>query len=513
MRYQAITELEVIERAFDKLKATFSSSATIFADRTVGFQGGAHHCDVFWSSEFKYWSVFEKNVVNDRYWICFGQENPTKAKSLTITVEINPPKKGINRRCAGLFVRDMEGKTYIAHSGRIGGGRKGVGKKGFRQFASNHLWTDVNWPDNKQSSYLIISEIGDDSAAENLGRFVSLAAAFKKSAVSGYITRSRESPRSNPLEPKQETRNTFSGLLTNILEQNSDGLTPQRIRDIIKSDFAEFYGTDSHKRNVERGHYKDLDHALLAQVYSTASTCRRIEADKSQKPVVLFYAAGKAALKGAVVKPSRVDATKRSRKPRKQVRFQHMATPKPSLIKKYLRNWRQLENYQLQESSLKILFHSLCPHNEETELVLLKVSALNDFYSTHIYDTYAVAKHIVELEVDQRLAINDLSLVNEIALVPIGESVKNFYSFASKFCSHHKPDEYPIYDSYVEIMLVNYKNKDSFDRFAKVDLKRYEHFVKIIKAFREFYGLNDFSLRDIDRFLWLAGKEWFPKKY
>ncbi len=513
MQYQAITEMEVVEEAFEELRTNFARSATAFADRAVGFQGGAHRCSVFWNSEFRIWGVFEKSIVEGRYWICFGQESPAKAQNLTITVEINPPKRGINRKCAGVFVRDTAGKTCIAHSGRIGGGRKGIGKKAFRDFASNHLWTDVTWPDGKQSSHLIIGEIGAKSVAESLGGFVNLVANFKKKAVSGDVIRPREGLRPRLGRPKRGATMTFSGLLTRILEKNPDGLTPQRIREIIKDDYANFYGTDSHKRNVEKGHYKNLDHALLAHIYSTASNSKRIKTDKTQKPVVLIPVAGDAVTNGAVGQPSRVGRAKKTRKPRKTIQLQNMPAPKPRLIREYLTKWEQLKNYQLQESSLKLLFHSLCPHNQSTEHVLLKVSTLNDFYSTHIFDTYAVAKHIVGLDVDQRLAKGDHSLVNDIAAVPMGESVKNFYSFASKFCSHHKPDIYPIYDSYVEIMLVNYKNKDNFDRFAKDDLKYYEHFVKIIEAFREFYGLTDFSLRDIDRFLWLAGKEWFPKNY
>ncbi len=62
-------------------------------------------------------------------------------------------------------------------------------------------------------------------------------------------------------------------------------------------------------------------------------------------------------------------------------------------------------------------------------------------------------------------------------------------------------------------MLLYYKGSDDFDRFAKPDLKNYRHFVKIIQSFRQFYELADFSLREIDIFLWSAGKDWFPRNY
>jgi hypothetical protein len=103
--------------------------------------------------------------------------------------------------------------------------------------------------------------------------------------------------------------------------------------------------------------------------------------------------------------------------------------------------------------------------------------------------------------------------VNDIAKISIKEKTKNFYSFASKYCSHHKPTNYPIFDSFVEKMMLHYKSVDNFDDFDKVDLKDYGSYIEIIKRFQSFYKLDRFSLREIDIFLWLAGKERFPRKY
>ena len=188
-------------------------------------------------------------------------------------------------------------------------------------------------------------------------------------------------------------------------------------------------------------------------------------------------------------------------------------TPTKKIVNDYLKTWKTLENYTLQEKSLSLLFNELCPGNTIIENVLLKVSALNDFYSTNIYDTYTVAKHILSCDIDSDLEKGDLGLVNKIALVEISGKKKNFYSFASKYCSHHKPEIYPIYDSYVVKMLMHFKKKDKFCRFKKDDLKTYKEFLRVIIAFQTFYGLNDFSLRQIDIYLWMVGKEFFPNKY
>jgi len=190
--------------------------------------------------------------------------------------------------------------------------------------------------------------------------------------------------------------------------------------------------------------------------------------------------------------------------------------PKPCIdeIEKYLNKWDSLENYTLQENALEKLFNRTYPQNTEIEDVLIKVSSLNDFYSTNIFSPFTVAKHIVELNIDKRLEESDVTLVNDIAKVKMDNgNVINFYSFATKYCSHHKPYDYPIYDSYVDKILRYFRDEDSFHKFRTAELKEFPAFKDILITFRNFYGLDNYSLKDIDRYLWQLGKEKFPNKY
>ena len=146
----------------------------------------------------------------------------------------------------------------------------------------------------------------------------------------------------------------------------------------------------------------------------------------------------------------------------------NITKPSSEEIKNYLKLWDSLENYTLQESSLNKLFSKTYPLNNDLNDVLIKVCALNDFYSTNIFSPFTVAKHIVALKIDDNLAKNDLEIVNKIGNVKMnGNRRINFYSFATKYCSHHKQTVYPIYDSYVEKMLMFFKKKDIFFDFAR----------------------------------------------
>ncbi|MFI3211630.1 MAG: hypothetical protein R3Y64_11360, partial [Peptostreptococcaceae bacterium] len=143
----------------------------------------------------------------------------------------------------------------------------------------------------------------------------------------------------------------------------------------------------------------------------------------------------------------------------------NIPTPSKEVIEKYKYEWLHLkENYIYQEKSLNKLFKELIPNNNLVEDILLKVSTLNDFYSTNIFSVFPVANHIHECNFDERVKLGDPTLVNDIALVTISGKQKNFYSFATKYCAHHS-DEYAIYDSFVEKMLMYFKDKDKFFNF------------------------------------------------
>jgi len=184
-------------------------------------------------------------------------------------------------------------------------------------------------------------------------------------------------------------------------------------------------------------------------------------------------------------------------------------SPSNEQVDYYLEKWIELENYRLQEDALNKLFFELCPQNTDIADILLKASTLNNFYSTNIFSIYPVAKHIHELNIDSRLEVGDVGLVVDIQQVKIGEKKKNFYSFATKYCSHHNP----IYDSYVDEVLRHFRNRDGFSGFRDADLKNYEKFKSALIKFQKFYNLEDYNLKQIDQYIWQLGKDFFPRNY
>lgn len=176
----------------------------------------------------------------------------------------------------------------------------------------------------------------------------------------------------------------------------------------------------------------------------------------------------------------------------------------------FLDYWQNLPSYSNQEKALDKLFMDICKHNDSIDDILIKCSSLNDFYSTNIFDIFTVAQHILSLHIDERLEKHDLSLVNDIA--DVDEIGKVFYSFATKYCSHHQPEYYAIYDNYVEKVLVSLNNRDHFASFKREHLKIYETYMRVIKAFQQRYGLMKYTIKQLDQYLWQLGK-WYYNPY
>lgn len=80
---------------------------------------------------------------------------------------------------------------------------------------------------------------------------------------------------------------SLAAAVKDILRNASRPLSPQEIRDAVKIHFPESYGTESHRRNVRSGNYKDLDHALLAQIYTLSRSASWITRDTSVEPMLL----------------------------------------------------------------------------------------------------------------------------------------------------------------------------------------------------------------------------------
>lgn len=187
--------------------------------------------------------------------------------------------------------------------------------------------------------------------------------------------------------------------------------------------------------------------------------------------------------------------------------------PNLKLVKEYLNQFSTDKRYSSGDSAILKLFDAF-PNNKELDHIYLKVSIINDMYSTNLYGTFRMAEHILSLDIDERLKQGDPSLVHSIAT---GHNIKirnekkgkdyNFYSFATKYCNWHNQNDYAIYDSFVGKILIAYRNKNSELNFKNDDLKDFEKFKNIIHDFARVYNLENVGFKKLDKFLWMYAKD------
>lgn len=124
-----VQDAKKIRLARQAMVRAIKSGETRKVDTVLGFQGESFPAKVLWSELLGIW-LYPGLIKGSRYWNAFGT-GPMKKGSVDITCEVNFPLSGIDRRIAGAVVEDEANNLYIAHRGRIGGGKAGVGTQLF----------------------------------------------------------------------------------------------------------------------------------------------------------------------------------------------------------------------------------------------------------------------------------------------------------------------------------------------------------------------------------------------
>ena len=188
-----------------------------------------------------------------------------------------------------------------------------------------------------------------------------------------------------------------------------------------------------------------------------------------------------------------------------------------------LTNFRIYPGMNVYELKWKIL-DMLCrqyPTNATLEEVYLKADTLNRYYSTTIFSILQMAKGIINIpDIDQRLQNGDHTLVkdntqpdNDIATIISGHPN---YSFATKYCACHNPAAYPIYDNIVaDFFVAAIKSRHltcpaiiglSVSQIRNRMRNDYAFYKDIYTAFMQQYNLTSLTYREVDWYIWTAGK-------
>jgi hypothetical protein len=157
-------------------------------DRNIGFPGGNHYRQVYSAGEGELWAAFfnlsEERVP--RFWNAFGVFNPAQPAQ-TITVEINIPMRENTAQVAGFFAEDNDtGDVFLMHSGKVGGGRKGVGKTAFLVWSKAKL-IEVKTNHGGIRTGIAVARINDKDLSDRIWKFVANVNDFKIRIANGDL--------------------------------------------------------------------------------------------------------------------------------------------------------------------------------------------------------------------------------------------------------------------------------------------------------------------------------------
>ena len=166
-----------------------------------------------------------------------------------------------------------------------------------------------------------------------------------------------------------------------------------------------------------------------------------------------------------------------------------------------------LPDYALQEKVLADIFTKY-PNNTTLAEVILKVNLLNAFYSTGILDVATVARHIVTQHVDTDIQNGNVAVIDKIARVKHNGKCWNHFSFATKYCSFHQPQKFPIFDSFIaECFSQLSKNNYFQNKFPKQTIRNnYSDFKKFYDEFMTKQPALPHDYKEVDRYLWSSLK-------
>lgn len=184
-----------------------------------------------------------------------------------------------------------------------------------------------------------------------------------------------------------------------------------------------------------------------------------------------------------------------------------------------VKEWKE-DELRIPEEAIKDLCTDKYKSQTDINGVIAKISIINQIYSTRVknIDTYWLAKHITnngeklkkyiysEDEKDRIKAVQIIANSKDSSEENI-KKMNNHYSFATKYCSFHKPEKFPIYDSYISAVVKANADEGIYDKVTNItSFKSYENFCEAMGRLKEIFSKElgeNISAKEFDQFLWL----------
>ena len=181
---RGVTSRSETKRCQKLLENTLSKELNLEVCLKIGYPGGSGRYPV--KHNRTVWFTSEKHKPK-KFWNAFGLK-PDKNKQNNIVAEINIPIDGINLSIgAGMFAIDEKNSVFLLHSGRIGGGRKGINKTNFLDWYSQYdSMIEIENGTKIEKGILIDNVSHKEDLVKGITRFLEFVNLFKQLVSTPY---------------------------------------------------------------------------------------------------------------------------------------------------------------------------------------------------------------------------------------------------------------------------------------------------------------------------------------
>jgi hypothetical protein len=143
------------------------------------------------------------------------------------------------------------------------------------------------------------------------------------------------------------------------------------------------------------------------------------------------------------------------------------------------------------------------PLNNKREDVRNKISAINHTDINRLVAAEDMTDHILKLNIDKKLAANDLSVVEDIANFSMKGQQYKLLNFASIYCNYHNPAVYPIYsDQHLDFAKRYIQNNN-----LKIDPNKLDQYLVMKEVLddiiKRHFGKEEVNYFEARKFGWL----------
>jgi len=184
-----ISETKRRKAAQAELERNLKGVLKLQGARTIGFPGGNVELPLYSAGKGRLWVAFgglTDGAAVPRYWNAFGVYQPDQPAQ-SISVEINIPINSNSGQIAGFFAEDREtGDIFLIHSGRVGGGRPGIGKSAFLVWSKAKL-IEVADESGSIRTGIAVGKLHDADLSDRIWTFARSVQSFKDRAATGAL--------------------------------------------------------------------------------------------------------------------------------------------------------------------------------------------------------------------------------------------------------------------------------------------------------------------------------------